>query len=146
MKRSERLAAVRQAMDAEQQQLAATLAQAQSQVARAAARLDELQRYFDEYAEQYRTQVMAGIPASRLRDFQSFLARIQQAICAQQDVLRRAQTELDFTRRRWQVVAGAAAAVGGVVRRWQSEEQRADARREQSALDEHALRSFYDKS
>jgi len=75
-----------------------------------------------------------------LRDYQAFLARLSDAIRQQQAVVKRAQSERDAERQRWQEAAKRAKALGHVVEQWQTEERRASDRREQRESDERAQR------
>jgi flagellar FliJ protein len=75
-----------------------------------------------------------------LRDYQAFLSRLAEAIKQQQAVVKRAESERDAERLRWQEAAKRAKALGHVVEQWQTEERRASDRREQRESDERAQR------
>jgi flagellar FliJ protein len=75
-----------------------------------------------------------------LRDYQAFLARLNEAIRQQHAVVQRARSERDAERVRWQEMARKAKALDHVVEQWNLEEQRARDRREQLETDERAQR------
>ena len=119
---------------------AVALATVERKVADAEAKLQELERYRGDYENQFKQRAGRGIGATDLRDYQAFLARLSDAIRQQQAVVRRAQSERDAERLRWQEAAKRAKALGHVVEQWQSEERRASDRREQRESDERAQR------
>jgi flagellar FliJ protein len=145
MRRSERLDAVQRALDDEQQLLAKRVAQYRGSMQLAHNKLLELERYCAEYSAEYRRQVAQGLAGVRLRDYQAFLAKLQLALRQQQEALTRARTEFDYEQQRWQLAAGQAAAVSGVVQRWRSEEQNIEDRREQRLSDDNASRRQFDR-
>ena len=116
------------------------LATVERRVAEAEAKLQELERYRGEYDKQFAQRAGGGIGATALRDYQAFLARLSDAIKQQQAVVKRAQSERDAERLRWQEAAKRAKALGHVVEQWQTEERRASDRREQHESDERAQR------
>jgi flagellar FliJ protein len=102
--------------------------------------LQELERYRGDYESQFKQRAGRGMGATDLRDYQAFLARLSDAIRQQQAVVKRAQSERDAERQRWQEAAKRAKALGHVVEQWQTEERRASDRREQRESDERAQR------
>ena len=119
---------------------AVALATVERKVADAEAKLQELERYRGDYENQFKQRAGRGIGARDLRDYQAFLARLTEAIRQQHAVVKRAQSERDAERLRWQDAAKRAKALGHVVEQWQSEERRASDRREQRESDERAQR------
>ena len=126
--------------DDTERRLAVALATVEKKVADAEAKLQELERYRGDYESQFKQRAGRGIGATDLRDYQAFLARLSDAIRQQQAVVRRAQSERDAERQRWQEAAKRAKALGHVVEQWQTEERRAADRREQRESDERAQR------
>lgn len=123
-----------------EKRLALGLATVERKVADAEAKFHELERYRNDYENQFKQRAGRGIGATDLRDYQAFLARLVEAIRQQQAVVRRAQSDRDAERSRWQEAAKRAKALGHVVEKWQSEERRASDRREQNESDERAQR------
>ena len=140
MTRAKRMKPVQNLYDDSERRLALGLATIERRVAEAEAKLQELERYRSEYDKQFAQRAGGGIGATALRDYQVFLARLSDAIKQQQAVVKRAQSERDAERLRWQEAAKRARALGHVVEQWQTEERRASDRREQHESDERAQR------
>jgi flagellar export protein FliJ len=138
--RAKRMKPVQNLFDDTERRLATGLATIERKVADAEAKLQELERYRSDYDKQFAQRAGVGIGATSLRDYQVFLARLSEAIRQQQAVVKRAQSERDAERHRWQEAAKRAKALGHVVEQWQTEERRASDRREQRESDERAQR------
>ena len=119
---------------------AESLAACERRVTESETKLVELETYQKTYATQFNARAGAGIGAAGLRDFQTFMARLADAVKQQTQLVSKAKADRDAELRVWQHAAQRAEAVGGLVKRWQSEEQRADDKREQSESDERAQR------
>ena len=118
------------------------LAASERRVTESEAKLAELETYQTSYAEQFSARAGAGIGAPGLRDFQTFMARLAEAVKQQTQVVVQARgSSATPSGRRWQSAAQRAEAVGGLVKRWQTEEQREDDRREQNESDERSQRT-----
>jgi flagellar FliJ protein len=138
--RAKRMKPVQNLYDDTERRLALGLATIERRVAEAEAKLQELERYRSEYDKQFAQRAGGGIGVTALRDYQAFLSRLSDAIKQQQAVVKRAQSERDAERLRWQEAAKRAKALGHVVEQWQTEERRASDRREQHESDERAQR------
>ena len=131
---------VQNLFDDNERRHASALATVERKVADAETKLQELERYRGDYEKQFKQRAGKGIGATDLRDYQAFLGRLVEAIRQQQAVVKRAQSERDAERLRWQEAAKRAKALGHVVEQWQTEERRALDRREQRESDERAQR------
>ena len=140
MTRAKRMKPVQNLFDDTERRHALGLATVERKVTDAETKLQELERYRNDYENQFKQRAGRGIGATELRDYQAFLARLVEAIRQQQAVVRRAQSDRDAERQRWQEAAKRAKALGHVVEKWQTEERRASDRREQSESDERAQR------
>jgi flagellar FliJ protein len=140
MTRAKRMKPVQNLYDDTERRLALGLAGIERRVAEAEAKLHELERYRTEYDKQFAQRAGGGIGVTALRDYQAFLSRLAEAIKQQQAVVKRAESERDAERLRWQEAAKRAKALGHVVEQWQTEERRASDRREQRESDERAQR------
>jgi flagellar protein FliJ len=138
--RAKRMKPVQNLYDDTERRLATALAAIEKKVADAETKLQELERYRGDYENQFKQRAVRGIGATDLRDYQAFLARLSDAIRQQQAVVKRAQSERDAERQRWQEAAKRAKALDHVVEQWQTEERRASDRREQRESDERAQR------
>ena len=140
MTRTKRIAPVQTLFDDNERRLAQSLASFERRTAENEKKLEELERYRAEYEKQFTQRAGRGIGATDLRDYQAFLARLNEAIRQQAALVQRAQIERDAERRRWQDSARRAKALGHVVEGWRAEERRADERRDQRETDERAQR------
>jgi flagellar FliJ protein len=93
VKRSDRLNAVRRVIETERDGASQRLAQKQSSLAFAGNRLQELLQYREDYLSRFRKDAGAGLSGTRVRDYQTFLAKLDQAIKQQQSVLASARAE-----------------------------------------------------
>ncbi|HEX7013766.1 MAG TPA: flagellar export protein FliJ [Steroidobacteraceae bacterium] len=140
MTRAQRIKPVQTLVEDAERKLQRSLAGAQRQLVQAEAKLAELERYCEEYRKQFAERALKGMDAPGLRDYQVFLARLNEAIRQQQAIVARARAERDAERQRWQRAATRAKALGHVVEQWRIEEQRIQDRREQREIDERAQR------
>jgi flagellar FliJ protein len=140
MSRADRLAPVQQLFGKAERERARELGEAQRQLADAEARLEELRNYAREYRDAFRKRAEEGTGIRKLRDFQAFLARLEEAIRAQEQIVAQARERVAGSRHNWQGAAQKVKAVDAVAGRWQREELRAGEKREQKESDERAQR------
>jgi flagellar FliJ protein len=138
MKRSERMEPVQQVLEGTEQARARELGEGQKRLAEAEAKLTELAAYHGEYLRAYRQRGQDGTSITRLRDFQAFLARLEQAMSQQEKVVAQARESVTAQRRNWQGAARQVKAVESVVGRWHRDEVKAGERRDQKETDERA--------
>ena len=105
-------------------------------------KLQELESYQKSYAEQFQVRAGAGIGAAGLRDFQTFMVRLGEAVKQQAQLVAKAKADRDAERTVWQHAAQRAEAVGGLVERWQKDEQVQQDKQEQRDSEERAQRIF----
>jgi flagellar FliJ protein len=141
MTRSERMAPVQQVLEQGEQARARELGEAQRRLADAEAKLVELTTYHGEYMLAFRKRAEDGTSVTRLRDFQAFIARLEQALAQQQKIVALAREQVAAQRSTWQGAARQVKAVESVVDRWRSVELRVADRREQKDMDERAQRA-----
>ncbi len=140
MKRLQRLGTVRNVMHEEERRQAARLASDQQRLAAAEQRMQELQRYRADYARQLDARIANGINAMALRDYQAFLARLDDAIFQQSQIIARITAELEFEKLRWQEAAVRLRSVSTVIEKWETQERAQVDRSAQLETDERALR------
>jgi len=138
MKRSERMHTVERVVSDTEKKRAESLAKSERRLSECEAKLTELQNYQKTYAEQFNARAGAGIGAAGLRDYQTFMTRLAEALKQQAQVVSQARIERDAELKTWQSAAQRSEAVGGLVKRWQSEERREDDRQEQRESDERS--------
>ena len=142
MKRSDRLNEIRRVIETERDGASQRLAHKQISLTFAGNRLQELLQYREDYLHRFRKDAGASLSGTRVRDYQSFLAKLDQAIRQQQSVLASARADTEFERERLRDVSGQLAAVTGVADRWSGEERRAEQRLDQQNSDDLSQRNF----
>jgi flagellar protein FliJ len=142
MKRAQRLEMVQNVVDDQERRRAEALAMSQRRVAESEAKLAELETYHDSYVRGFAIRAESGIDGALARDYQAFLARLQEALRQQTQIVIRARAQRDGEMQIWQGAAQRAQAVGHMVRRFQSEEARALDRQEQGESDERSARAW----
>ncbi len=140
MKRSERMQTVERVVCDAERKRAEALAARERYVTECESKLTDLEAYQKSYAEQFQVRASAGIGAAGLRDFQTFMVRLGDAVKQQAQLVIQAKADRDAERAVWQSAAQRADAVGGLVQRWQKDEQRQADRHEQRESDERAQR------
>src|SRR5882672_2273691 len=140
MKRSERMQTVERVVSDVERKRAEALAARERHVTECENKLSELESYQKSYADQFQTRAGAGIGAAGLRDFQTFMVRLGDAVKQQVQLVVKAKADRDAERTVWQSAAQRAEAVGGLVQRWQKDEQRQSDQQEQRESDERAQR------
>jgi flagellar FliJ protein len=140
MNRAKRLEPVQEVVGDAERRLAQSVANFQRRVRESEAKLQELERYRIEYEQQFNQRAGQGMTAPGLRDYQAFLARLNEAVKQQQALVQRAVVERDAEQVRWQHAAKRAKALDHVVGQWQADERRANDRRDQRDTDERGQR------
>jgi flagellar FliJ protein len=100
----------------------------------------ELKRYLGEYQNMFQQRASAGIGVSGMRDYQTFIARLSEAVRQQQGVIEQLQADCEGARARWVEAAARKSAVRKVIANVRAEDQKIDERRNQNESDEHAQR------
>ncbi len=141
MKRSDRMAPVQQVLSDAEQAGARELGSAQQRLVDAEAKLGELKKYHADYQRSFQARAQQGHTVTALRDFQAFLARLEEALRQQDKAVAMAREQVSKQRRSWQGAARQVKAVESVVDRWQQAESLVVERREQKETDERAQRN-----
>lgn len=139
MKRSERLDIVQQAANRTEKDRAERMALAEKHLAEMQQKLSALEKYRGEYEAGFAAKAGAGFGAAGVRDFQTFLARLGEALEQQRELVAGARRALDAERDNWREAAQRAHVVETLADRWQGEETRAANRRDQNMSDELAM-------
>ena len=142
---SKQLQVAQRVMDAQERREAERLAAHERRVVEAEAKLAELQGYQRGYARDFAERAGRGMDGARLRAFQSFLARLGEAVRHQLEIVERARAERDAERESWRRAAQRADMVEHVVKRREGEERRALDRQEQRESDERSLRKYHSR-
>ncbi len=143
MRASKQLGLVQRVTDEQERRRAEALAARQRRVAECEAKLAELQRYHSGYMSEFAKHAGQGMSGARLREFQSFLARLGEALRQQSEIVDRAKTERDAELAGWRTAAQRSEMVDHVVKRRKGEERRHVERQEQRESDERSLRKHH---
>jgi len=106
------------------------------------AKLAELGNYRNAYLRDFASRAGGGMTAARARDYQAFLARLEEALREQTEIVARARAQREELLDKWRGAARQAAAVDRALERGLTEEQRQHERREQFECDERAQRNW----
>jgi flagellar FliJ protein len=140
VKRSKRLQPVGQLMDELERESALRVAGAQTRLGEAQHRCSELQRYLDEYRVMFAQRAKVGVGVSGMRHYQTFIARLSEAVQAQQGIVEQLTAECQREREVWFQAAARKCAVGKVIEKAHCEDRTAEDRRVQRESDERAQR------
>jgi flagellar FliJ protein len=140
MKRSKRLEPVGELAQEEERECAAQVASLQKRLDDAHQRGTELQRYVVEYQSMFQQRATAGMGVAGLRDYQTFLARLTEAVRQQDAIIAELEAECARARVRWLEAAARKNAVSKVIKNARSEDQKLEERRSQKESDEQAQR------
>jgi len=134
--RSERLGVVKQATSHTEREHAERVAQAERHVVAMEEKLAALERYRKEYEVGFAAKAGAGLGAAAGRDFQTFLARLGDALEQQRQQVELARSAHQAAILVWREAAKRAHVVDTLQERWQVEESREEGRRDQRDNDE----------
>jgi flagellar FliJ protein len=136
--RSRQLKTAQQVLGHEERRKAQTLAVSERALHESEAKLAELKTYRADYVRDFASRAGGGMNAASARSYQAFIARLDEALREQTEIVTRARAQRAEQLNKWRGAARRSAAVDQVVQRSRSEEQRVLERREQHDLDERA--------
>jgi len=142
MKRAQRLEMVQNVVDDAERRRAEALALSERRTGESEAKLAELESYHASYVRGFAARAQTGIDGNMARDYQAFLARLEEAIRQQTQIVTRTRAQRDSEMQNWQGAAQRAEAVGQMVKRFQTEEARTADKREQQESDERSARAW----
>lgn len=137
-KRSERLEPVRKVAGRDEQDASRELARSQQVLAEQESRLEQLRNYRDEYRRMLSGGGGQAVDPRRLRDQRAFLARLDEVIEQQEQVVRKSQEQYEQQRSGWIDARSRVNALGQAADRYRRDEQRSADRREQREQDDLA--------
>lgn len=137
MTRSRRLEPAARQRAREADAAAETLAAAIDAEAQERARLQQLERYQDEYLADYRASQAAGrIRPDTVRAYTDILQRLAEALGLQRERLAAAEKQVEVCRQAWREARGRRQAIDRTVDRLRADERRAGERVEQREHDD----------
>ena len=125
-------------LETDERRKAETLAGSERAVQDSEAKLAELDGYREAYLRDFASRAVGGISAGRARDYQAFLARLDEALREQMQVVARAKAQRAELLAKWRGAARRTATVDRALQRGLTEEQRRLERREQNDADERS--------
>lgn len=140
MKRSKRLEPVGALAEEAERACATQVAALQGRLADAERRCAELKRYLGEYQNMFQRRASAGMGVTGMRDYQTFIARLGEAVRQQEGVIEQLRGDCERARAQWLAAAARKSAVSKVIANVRSEDQKIEERRNQKESDEHAQR------
>ena len=138
--RAARLAPVVEMAEEAERKAVQRLGQFQQQVTQAQAKLSELERFREDYQQQWINRGGQGINGSWLLNYQRFLGQLETAMNQQRQSLTWHQNNLNNARQVWQQAYARVEGLRKLVQRYLDEARRAEDKREQKLLDELAQR------
>ena len=138
--RAARLAPVVEMAEEAERKAVQRLGQFQQQVTQAQAKLSELERFREDYQQQWINRGGQGVNGSWLLNYQRFLGQLETAMNQQRQSLTWHQNNLDNARQVWQQAYARVEGLRKLVQRYLDEARRAEDKREQKLLDELAQR------
>jgi flagellar FliJ protein len=142
MPRSRQLKTAQRLFGDDERRKAQTLADSERQVNESEAKLAELKTYRADYLRDFANRAGGGMSAASARGYQTFIARLDEALREQTELVTRAHAQRAEQLSKWRGAARRSAAVERVVQRTHTEEQRVVERREQVDTDERAQRRW----
>ncbi|MFW6191288.1 MAG: flagellar export protein FliJ [Thiohalospira sp.] len=138
--RSERIQPVARLADNRESRAAKELAEAQQRLEQQRQQLTNLHGYQAEYRQALRIAGRQGLRAQQVRDFRRFLTQVDQAIAGQQQVVERAEADVEQARRKWLAARTETRRVETLQSWYAEEENQREQRQEQKETDERAGR------
>ena len=138
MPRNRQLKTAHGVLETDERRKAQTLATAERAVRESEAKLAELGNYRDGYVRDFALRAGGGMSAARARDYQAFLARLDEALREQNEIVSRARATRAELLAKWSGAARRSATVDRALKRGLTEEQLRLDRREQVDADERA--------
>ena len=138
--RSDRIKPVARLADNRESRAAKALAEAQQRLEQQRQQLTNLHGYQAEYQQALEAAGRQGLRGQQVRDFRRFLIQVDQAIAGQQQVVERAEAEVEQARRKWLVARTETRRVETLQSWYADEEAQREQRQEQKETDERAGR------
>lgn len=133
-KRSHKIDKVLKLAASEERRYAEATGASQRRLDEQLARLGELSAYRHNYSRDASSS--RATSAAQLKDYQSFLDRLDQAVAAQRQIIRECEQTLERHRRHWQVKKSRLDSLEKVRERYLKDEARAEDRRVQRIADD----------
>lgn len=140
-KRAARLAPVVDMASKAERDASTQLGRCQQQLLAAQQKLAELERYRNDYQQQWISQGQKGVSGQWLMNYQRFLSQLETAVAQQANSVTWHREAVDKARLNWQERYARLEGLRKLVERYLEEARQAEDKREQKQLDELAQRT-----
>ncbi|MEW8663729.1 MAG: flagellar export protein FliJ [Candidatus Thiodiazotropha sp.] len=140
MSPSKRLKPVQRFAHSKEQKAARIMGQARKNLRQEEAKLEQLKQYHQEYLERFKQMAGEGMSATQLQEYRAFLAKLDEAIDQQQEVVATSIDNHTSSKRVWKKNHSRSQALNMAVDRFREQEQKIADRREQKESDERSQR------
>lgn len=137
---SKRLKPVQRLADSREKKAAKHFGDSQRNLVASKAKLEELRQYHAEYLQRYEKAARAGMTSAQLQEYQAFIAKLNEAIRAQEQIVETSQLDKSNKQATWRQKHTRIRALDKVVERYEKEEARMSEKREQDEADERSQR------
>ncbi len=145
MTRSKRLLPIHKITEHEERQSAQRLTKVHQTLMAEKSRLAELVAYRQSYLEEFKSLQKTDIGIEKLTHMQQFIARLNETIQAQQNIIQRCASELERQRQHWRERHLRTEALSQAIGRFRVHEQEAEDKQSQKILDEIGARMTHSR-
>ena len=138
MKKSQRLAPVIKVAKNREQDAAKALSESRRIVEKNEAKLNELLAYQQEYTKRYEEIGRNGMEINKINEYRQFLARLNEAISGQRELIKFKQSEVDKKNQTWNQTRVKHKSIDKMVTRHRTDERHDEDRREQGEADDRS--------
>jgi flagellar FliJ protein len=140
MSPSKRLKPVQRFAHSKEQKAARMMGLAKKNLQQEEAKLEQLKLYHQEYLERFQQMAREGMSATQLQEYRAFLAKLDEAIKQQQEVVAASVVNHSSSKNSWKKKHSRTQALNKAVERFQQQEQKSADRQEQKENDEYSQR------
>ena len=137
---SKRFKPVQRVAESQEHKAAKAFGQSQRLMQDQEVRLEELKQYHKEYMQRFQETSKMGMSAVQLHEYRAFLAKLETAIKAQEQIVLASQQNRTNHMENWQQKHMRSQVLDKVVARYASEDRKSSEAREQKETDEHSQR------
>lgn len=118
------------------------LAQASSEVMAQKQRLQEFENYRSEYGQQFVQAGSTGLSASRARDYQAFIGKLNHVVEQQKTAIKNAEINYEEKKRQWLAARNKLKAINKVQQKHLEREDVAEEKKQQKEQDDRSSRKL----
>lgn len=140
MSPSKRLKPVQRFAHSKEQKAARMMGQAKKNLQQEEAKLEQLKLYHQEYLERFQQMAAEGMSSTQLLEYRAFLAKLDEAIKQQQEVVAASVVNHSSSKNFWKKKHSRTQALNKAVERFQQQELKSADRIEQKESDDRGQR------